>query len=277
MLTQDDITNIEHHISSLNLSVELCSSDLRLARASGSCDSSSSLGITSIKNLGVIPDGNRRWAKQKGVPNTTAYRQGLKNVIDLVTWCIRANIPHLTLFGFSDENWQRQESKTTFSTDNIENTYLTFTDLFKAYKDLFIKHKVKIQFIGDLGRFGERLNGLITTIHNGTFTSIPKITVWICASYGGKQEIVAGVNKLLNEGKKSISLESFNEYLWSSQCPDVDAIIRTSGEKRLSGFMTWKSIYAELFFIDELWPDFSFTSFKNILLEFNQRNRRFGL
>jgi len=237
-----------------------------------------------IKSLGVVMDGNRRWAKLNDLPQYEGYKAGLKKFIELVSWCLQARIPHLTVYAFSNENWERKEAE-YLQKKHVESTVQLFTNLFNMVKSFFIKNKVQIKIIGEIQRFEPLLQALITQIQNITniddSSQTSKITVWICASYGGKQEIVDGVNKMMRHYNSlpyfdKVKLETFEQCLWSADCPDLDLIIRTSGEKRLSGFMTWKSTYAELFFVDELWPDFTQEKFTDILSDYSKRDRRMG-
>ncbi len=218
--------------------------------------------------VAIILDGNRRWAKAHGLPKLEGHRVGLLDTLrNTVRFVHKKGIRHLAVFMFSTENWER---------DPMEVSYLM--DLFresirKELKEL-AEENVRLRFIGQRERFSQDLQTAMTEAEAETAGN-DGITLWCCLSYGGRAEIVAAAKAIAADGEE-ITEDSFARHLWSADMPDPDIIIRTSGEQRLSGFLTWRSVYSELFFTDTFWPDFSEKEFDEILTEFAERERRHG-
>ncbi len=218
--------------------------------------------------VGIIMDGNRRWAKAKGLLTSDGHNAGYKKLQELAVWATEAGIRHVILYAMSTENWNRKKEEIDAVTD-------IFRTAFKKELDKITRDGIRIKFIGQRERFTADLQALMEnaekeTAHNTVCNFI------IALSYGGRAEILNATEKLLKEGKTSISEADFEKNLWTAGIPDPDMIIRPGGEKRLSGFLTWQSVYSELFFTDTLWPDFSKQEFEKMLAEFNERERRHG-
>jgi len=219
--------------------------------------------------VGVILDGNRRWAKEQGLPFFEGHTQGYKNLKKLTEWCKEENIKHVVVYAFSTENWKRTEEEV----GHLMN--LLRSELAK-YFDGLRNDEVAVQMVGNLDMLSQDIRELVQKLHE-TNPKNPKYHVWIAVSYGGRAEIVSAVNKLLKEGKREVDEEVFARALWTSGMPDPDIIIRTGGDRRLSNFLTWASVYSELFFVDTFWPAFTKEEFQEILQTFANRKRRYGV
>ncbi len=226
------------------------------------------------KHIGIIMDGNGRWAKLKGLPRSAGHRIGAKTFRTITQYCNRLGIRYLTVYAFSTENWKRPEEEVR-----------AIIELFREYLldvDSFIKDNVKLQFIGDLSKFDTEIQELVVQSQHKSeeFTGLH---LNIAINYGGRDEILHAVRHLyddIQQGKQNLSkLDEplFSQYLYTKDQPDVDLIIRPSGEYRLSNFMIWQAAYAEYVFMDGiLWPDFSEKNLDKALETFAKRNRRFG-
>lgn len=220
------------------------------------------------QHLGIIMDGNRRWAKKHGLASIKGHQAGYKKAKEIIDWCKDSEIKILTLFSFSTENWQRPKIEVNFLMRLLE---LVLT---KDIKELH-KNNIRLQIIGRKEGLPERLREIIkkaenlTKDNNGFFLNL-------AINYGGRQEIVDAFNKIIKNAPKKITEELISENIYTSGLPDPDFIIRTSGEHRLSGFLLWQSAYSELYFTEKLWPDFSRKDFEGALLDFANRQRRFG-
>ncbi len=221
-----------------------------------------------IKCVGIIMDGNRRWAKGKDKPVFEGHRVGYDTLTKAVGWARDVGISHVVAYAFSTENWQRAE-------DEIGYLMKLFRFVLDNESDKMIAEKVRVLFVGDRERFSEELQKGMKRIEEATKKSY-EVTLYLAMSYGGRAEILAATNALLAKGEASITEEDFEKKLWSYPMPEPDLIIRTGGEVRLSGFLPWQSVYSELFFVKTLWPDFSQAEFDGIIAEFHTRSRRRG-
>ncbi len=224
---------------------------------------------TSPLSIGFILDGNRRWAKERNLPTLEGHRRGFEKVRELVEWAHERAIDTVYIYAFSTENWNRAPEEVTY-------LMKLFAEAFTGnLVDDVMKKEGRIVFLGDRSRLGTELATKITETEeltkNGTGT-----TLAVCMSYGGRDEIIAATNVLIKEGKEIVSEQEFKGAMWGAGLPDPDIIVRTSGERRLSGFLTWQSVYSELFFTDTKWPDFSEEEFDQILEEYKNRDRRRG-
>ena len=212
-------------------------------------------------------DGNRRWAKAKGLSKLEGHRVGLLETLRNAVRFVRArNIKHLVVYMFSTENWNREPAEVSYLMDLFRESVQ------KEMKELGTEG-VRIRFAGQRERFSASLQQAMNDTEEETLQN-DAITLWCCLSYGGRAEIVAASRAAAEGGE--ITEDSLARHLWTADMPDPDIIIRTGGEKRLSGFLTWQSVYSELFFSDTLWPDFKREEFDAILGEFAQRERRRG-
>ena len=217
--------------------------------------------------IGIILDGNRRWAKEKGLPALEGHRAGIETLKEAVRAAGEKGIRHVAVFAFSTENWRREPAEVAYLME-------LFMEVAGKHAGELAREGVRTRFVGQRERFSSELQksmGAIErdTAHNG------KITLWICLSYGGRAEIAEAARAAAAEGGE-ITEESLRAHFWSAQMPDPDIIIRTGGEKRLSGFLLWQSAYSELFFIGKHWPDFSGEDLEAVLEEYAARERRMG-
>ncbi len=224
--------------------------------------------------IGIIMDGNRRWAKSKGLPTFAGHEKGYEVMKNTVEWAKDLGVKNIIFFAFSEENWKRTEEEVSYLMGLIRRMLVEET------KDA-IENKVRLKYIGDLSKFSDDIARGMKDAEEKT-EQCDAITVAIAVSYGGRQEIVRAINKMIADGlpakagKKGITIEDMNAYVDTADMPDPDIIIRTSGEQRLSGFLTWQSVYSELFFTNTLWPDFSREEFGSIVDEYSNRERRLG-
>ena len=225
------------------------------------------------KHIAIIMDGNRRWAKSHNSSFLEAYEKGLKTLYDTVENCIKLKINYLTVFGFSTENWNRSKKEIS----HLMKLFDKFLD--NAILEAESK-EVKINFIGDLDVFSQKIKDKTSFLSNLT-KNRTKLTLTIAVNYGGQQEILIAVKKyfadLLNKNIKCLkNLKDFEKYLFNYHSPDIDLLIRTGGEKRLSNFMLWHLAYTELIFLNQMWPDFNFNLLNSCINEFITRKRKFG-
>ena len=219
-------------------------------------------------SVGIIMDGNRRWAKERGLPTMEGHRVGLQKIKEVAEWAYDAGIREVILYAFSTENWKRSPEEVAYLMD-------LFVSAFGEWIDDLMKQDVRVRFIGERTRVPAKVVKVMEETETRTAAN-SKGTLAFAFSYGGRLEILTAVNELLAEGKQLTTEEELREKMWSAGLADPDLIIRTSGEKRLSNFLTWQSVYSELFFTDTKWPAFSKEEFDSILAEFNSRERRLG-
>lgn len=218
--------------------------------------------------IGIIMDGNRRWAKERGLPTLEGHRQGLEKVRHATRWAFDAGIKEVTIYAFSTENWNRSKEEVAYLMELFEYA-------FKHHFTELVNEGGRIRFIGQRERMSETVQTLMRDIEEASKDN-DMGTLIIALSYGGQAEILSAANALLAEGKEQITEAELRSRMWSAGLLDPDLIVRTGGEKRLSNFLTWQSAYSELFFIDTKWPDFSEEEFAAILTDFSSRERRHG-
>jgi undecaprenyl diphosphate synthase len=217
--------------------------------------------------IGIILDGNRRWAKERGLPTLEGHRRGSEVFEESVRWIRDRGIPHYAAFVFSTENWKRAQEEVSYLMD-------LFREMVEKKFAELAKEGVRIRFIGRLDMLPTDLQESIRRIESAS-ASNTKITVWVCMSYGSRAEIAAAAENISKSGA-SITEESLRSHFWSAEMPDPDIIIRPGGEKRLSNFLLWQAAYSELFFIDPYWPEFSEILLDDILTQYQERERRHG-
>ncbi len=221
------------------------------------------------QHVAIIPDGNRRWARLHNKSIMETYDIGINKIKDVAEWCRDFNIKTLTMWGLSTDNLER-DSKELTALFSLFKKYLLNAN---AYKHRDEKNKVKIRFYGRISKLPLYIRRGIKYVENETRNSGP-YTLNLLLSYGGKEEIVDAVNKIIEDGKKEITKQEFSKYLYGIGEPDL--LIRTSGTMRLSGFMPWELAYTELYFSEKLWPDFSKQDFINAIKDYSRRKRKFG-
>ena len=217
-------------------------------------------------------DGNRRWAKNRFMPAGLGHAAGAQRIRDIVKACKDMGIPHLSLFAFSTENWKRPPEEVS----GLMGLFMTY--LKKEVRDMNA-NGVRLKVLGDKRQFSESLQELMADAELQTAQN-EGITLHICANYGGRWDMLQAV-KAWQKDNSNLSLDSLTEasvapYLSTADAPEVDLLIRTGGESRVSNFLLWQAAYAELFFCEELWPDFTGETLNQALIWFAGRDRRFG-
>lgn len=218
--------------------------------------------------VGVIMDGNRRWAKSRHIPTFMGHTQGYQTLKSLLDWAKDVSVHTVIAYAFSEENWNRTKEEVDYIL-NLFRTVLT------SELDELIQKKVCVRFIGNISRFPEDIKELMKRAEEQT-ALYTDFNLALAVSYGGREEIIHAVNAQREEGALCTT-DNLQKHLYTVGLPDPDMIIRTSGEKRLSGFLLWQASYSELFFTDTLWPDFSKEEFLGMIAQYHQRQRRFGV
>ena len=221
-----------------------------------------------IKHLSIIMDGNARWANNNGLSKAEGHRKGAEVAKELVLQMLTLNIPYLTLYTFSSENWQRPADEISLLM-KLLNYYVE-----NEIKTLH-KHRIRLKVVGNLDKINNDLKSKI--IHAMDLTKDNNdMTVCIAFSYGSRAEIVQACQKIIDSNIKQISEEPFCKFLYDQDMPDVDLYIRPGGFYRMSNFLLWQAAYAELYFIEKLWPDFSINDIKEAIKNYSTRKRNFG-
>ncbi len=226
------------------------------------------------QHLAVIMDGNGRWAKSKGLFRTKGHEQGSKAVREVVEGCAEIGIPYLTLYAFSTENWRRPKREVDLLMK------LLVSSLRKDQKTLQ-KNNIKLNAIGNLEALPKKVHSELLEVIDKTKIN-NRMTLTIALSYGSREEILKTIKEISHKVKNNLISPSdidetvINNHLYTKNLPDVDLLIRTSGEQRISNFLLWQIAYAELYFTNTLWPDFKKEDLFKALLNYQNRERRFG-
>ena len=226
------------------------------------------------KHIAVIMDGNGRWAKKKGLRREFGHREGRKAVKKIVESCAELNIKNLTLYAFSTENWNRPKLEIDFL---MQLLFLSLKDELKSLN----RNNIKFETIGNLDRLPKKISNYLEKVKDET-QSNSALTLTLALSYGSRNEIVNVVREISDKVKnniissKKIDETVINDHLYTRHLPDVDLLIRTSGEKRISNFLLWQIAYSELYFTKKLWPDFGKTDLYKAIISYQNRERRFG-
>ncbi|BDQ29674.1 Undecaprenyl pyrophosphate synthase UppS [Helicobacter ailurogastricus] len=224
--------------------------------------------MNDLVHLAIIMDGNGRWAKLQGKPRTHGHQQGINALRNITIWCAKERIAYLTLYAFSTENWSRPQTEVDFLMRMLKK-YLI------QERPTYLEHKIRFKAIGNLKRFNPALQKTILSLEQET-AEHTALTQVLALNYGGRDEIARACGRVLELGLKGNLQELIGAHLDTAGLPDVDLLVRTGGEMRLSNFLLWQSSYAELFFSPVLWPDFTPTHLAEIIALFNQRQRKFG-
>ncbi len=220
----------------------------------------------SLRHLGIIMDGNRRWAKAAGKPTVEGHRQGYKNLKQLLDVVKELNIEYLSVYAFSTENWDR-------SKEEVEGILALLRWVIKNELDVIHKKNVRVRWVGSEENVPDDVIELLHRTEEKTEDNTDG-TLAICFNYGGQKEIVDAANKAAADGE--ITEENLAANLYQPDIPPLDLVIRTSGEQRTSNYMLWRAAYAELCFTDTLWPDFKGDELRQIVEDFYTRSRRYG-
>ncbi|MGB5919951.1 di-trans,poly-cis-decaprenylcistransferase [Arcobacter sp.] len=219
------------------------------------------------QHVAIIMDGNGRWAKEQGLNRTAGHEEGAKTVREITTHANNLGIKYLTLYAFSTENWKRPKLEVEFLMKLLER-YL------KNELPIYLENGVKFKAIGDLSKFSKSLQKVISETQEKT-KNAKGLTQILALNYGSRDEITRAVKKLVDK-KLEVSQENIESCLDTAGIPDVDMLIRTSGEIRISNYLLWQCAYAEMFFTKIYWPEFSKNEFDDLLSDFTNRERRFG-
>ena len=225
-------------------------------------------------HLAIIMDGNGRWAKQKGMLRAIGHENGTKSVRTTVEACAKLGIPNLTLYAFSTENWNRPKLE-------VDTLMKLLVSSLKKEINTLLDNNIKLNAIGCLDALPKKVYKELQEVIQQTSEN-SRMTLTLALSYGSREELITAVKKISNKVKNNIISEEsidqsvINKHLYTHNLPDVDLLIRTSGEQRISNFLLWQIAYAELYFTPVLWPDFTEQHLSEAILEYQKRERRFG-
>ena len=222
-----------------------------------------------LNHIGIIMDGNRRWARSRGLPAILGHREGIKAVERTLIAAKELGIPCVSLYAFSTENWKRPKSEV-----------LGLMGLLKYYLKLKLKElnqeNARIRFAGNISALSEDIQEILLDAEQKTRNN-DSMQLVVCLNYGGRQEILDAVNKMIGDGVSlPVTEDVFRQYLYLPDLPDPDLIIRTSGEFRLSNFWLWQGSYSEFYFTDKFWPDFGKPDLEMAIADYYRRERRYG-
>lgn len=222
------------------------------------------------KHLGIIMDGNRRWAKERGLPTLEGHRRGYDKLKEVGEWCLDRGVEILTVYAFSMENWKRTVEEVTYLMDLFERAFT------KEIEE-FMRRDIRVRLIGRREELPEAVRRAADNLEAKTRDNRRGL-LQLALNYDGQTEIVDAVRALMlrSMGAEGVTEETIAAHLYSPEVQPPDLIIRTSGEQRLSGFLTWQSAYSELYFLKKHWPDFSQTDLDQALAWYAARERRFG-
>lgn len=225
-------------------------------------------------HIAIIMDGNRRWAKSKGLPVALGHKQGAETLEKIVRYANKIGVKYLTVYAFSTENWKRAE-------EEVKTLMLLFQGYIDKYSKIADTENIKIQFLGDMTAFSGKLQKGVQNCIERTKNNTG-VVFNIALNYGGRLEIVNAVKNIAQKVKlNEIKIEQIDENLisdnlYTKNMPDPDLLIRTSGEIRTSNFLPWQIVYSEFLFLDKYWPDFNEQDLDNAIIEYNKRTRKFG-
>lgn len=226
---------------------------------------------TSIpKHVAIIMDGNGRWAKEKGKLRVEGHKKGAENIEKIIDYSIKLGVKYLTVYAFSTENWKRPEAE-------VKALMKLFAKYLDDKKEELKKQGVKLLVTGTEENIPSKLLKKIRDTEE-YLSDCDQITFNIAFNYGGRKEIVDGINKILkeNRGNKEINEEEFKKYMYRPEIPDPELVIRTSGEFRVSNFLLWEIAYSEFYVTNVYWPDFDEREYDLAIASYNKRDRRFG-
>ncbi len=230
--------------------------------------------MNSLQHIAFIMDGNRRWAKKRGLPIAAGHRQGAETLTNIAKAAKKMGLKYMTVYAFSTENWQREKSEV----DGLMNLLRQYLD--NGFKELQ-ENNARIIFIGEREMLAADIQAKMAKIESESAKN-SDVTLCVALSYGGRQEITAAARKLAQRVKEGllepseITPQIMGDALYTAGIPDPDLLIRTSGEERLSNFLPWQSAYTELYFSETLWPDFSAAELEDIIKKYELRERRYG-
>nr|WP_279590330.1 isoprenyl transferase [Paenibacillus lupini] len=220
------------------------------------------------KHIAIMMDGNGRWARRKGLPRSAGHYAGMQTMRKTISMCHKIGISTLTLYAFSTENWKRPKDEVEYII-GLVSEFVQETNI----RDLN-QNNIRVDFIGDISKFPEATQQAMNNVSNQTQGNTG-LQVYFAMNYGGKSDILQAVKSIVNtKNSDEITEKLFEQYLYIRQSPSPDLLIRTSGEKRLSNFLLWQSAYAELWFTNEMWPDFNEELLYSAILDYQNRMKR---
>ncbi len=229
---------------------------------------------TMPKHIAIIMDGNRRWAKAKGIPVSYGHKEGAKTLEKIVRYANKIGLEYITVYAFSTENWKRAE-------DEVKSLMMLLQSYLDDYSKRADTENIKVKILGDISALSIGMQKSIQKCMERTKNNTG-VTFNIALNYGGRDELIKATKKIANQVKKNeIQIEDITEELISNNLytkgePDPDLLIRTSGEQRLSNFLPWQLVYTEFLFIDKHWPDFNEEDLDDAIIEYQKRTRKFG-
>jgi undecaprenyl diphosphate synthase len=222
-----------------------------------------------IKHIAIIMDGNRRWAKEKGLPSAIGHKKGVEALKTVLKACHKLGVKYLTVYAFSTENWNRKPEEVNFLMDllckTLENELSELHD-----------NQVVINFIGDLSRLSPKLRRVLDNAV-GVTKNNTGVNLQIAFNYGARDEIVQAVKKIIASGADEVTEEVIGANLYTAGIPDPDMLIRTGGDVRVSNFLLWQIAYSEIVVVPQYWPEFNEKSLSGAIEEYHNRQRRFGV
>ena len=223
------------------------------------------------KHIGIILDGNRRWAAKRGLTAIQGHEAGVKALVKIVDHCLELRVETLTIYALSTENWRKRAKK------EVEGIFNLLLKLVEEKKEEYKKKGVKLAILGDFQAFPRKVVRAIEEMMR-IVKKHERLKVNVALNYGGRDEIIRAIKQIVKEDipPKKINEKMFGKYLYTNDEPDPGLMIRTGGEKRLSNFLLWQLSYSELYFTDTLWPDFSPAKLDKAIAEYQKRTRRFG-
>ena len=228
-----------------------------------------------LKHVAIIMDGNRRWAKERSRPSAQGHKEGVKSLKRLVRYVGEKSLDYLTVYAFSSENWQRKQEEVSY-------LLKLFGDVLSNEFAELAENRVRLNFIGDLEKMPERLKKSMDESMEKTRNN-KGLSLQVAINYGSRQELATAAKRMAEDVKKGlVDPEEVDEnllsrYLYTSEIPDPELLIRTGGEMRLSNYLLWQSAYTEFYVTQTLWPDFKPEDFDLAIEEFKSRNRRYGV
>lgn len=224
--------------------------------------------ILNVPNhIAIIMDGNGRWAKNQNKPRVFGHKAGANTLRKIMEYCNKIGVTYLTVYAFSTENWKRSQ-------EEVDALMFLFKSYIKSERENLLKNKIRFMVSGREEGVNPSLMEAIKELEEVTSKDY-EMTLNIAFNYGGRAEIIDAVNKILKDGKASVTEEEFSKYLYND-IPDPDFVIRTSGEFRISNFLLWQIAYSEIYITDKYWPDFDEIEMEKAILSYSKRERRFG-
>lgn len=232
------------------------------------CEIKNIVKETNLNHIAIIMDGNRRWAKEKGLPSAMGHKKGVESLKKIVKISDKFGIKYLTMYAFSTENWNRKKEEVDFLMN------LLATTLKNELKELH-SNNVKMDFIGNLDALNKNLQNILDEARETTKNNTG-VNLQIAINYGARDEIVHAVNKILKSNLNEVDEKTFEKFLYTSNIPNPDLLIRTGGELRVSNYLLWQIAYSEIYVTGKYWPEFDENALIEAIKSFRERQRRYG-